>query len=124
MSAPWASMWVAQEWRSTWGLTRSARPDGPGVGAHDRVGALPGQAPATGVEEHRLGVAAPPPLLGRQRRHARSGASQPPSACGGAASERDQALLGPLAVEAHEPVSGREVGQVQPDRLGDPGTVP
>ena len=68
MSAPWSSMWVAHEWRSTCGLT--VVPDSPtrvAVGAHDAPRALARQPAAAGVEEHRLGVAAAGPALGLER---------------------------------------------------------
>ena len=64
MSAPWASMWVAQEWRSTWGWTRSSMPAARALLLEHAPDALAGEPPAPGVEEHRLGVAAPGPAPG------------------------------------------------------------
>ena len=46
MSAPWSSMWVAHEWRSTCGVSRSASPARVAVLPHDAPRALPGQPAA------------------------------------------------------------------------------
>ena len=84
MSAPWSSMWVAHEWRSTWGVRRSPRPDRVAVLAHHAPGPLAAEPAAPLVQEHRLGVAPPGPLLGaigarsrpvRARRRGRRGRS-------------------------------------------------
>ena len=57
MSAPWSSMWVAHEWRSTCGESRSPRPTRSPAVAHDHPAALAGQAAAARVQEHRVAVA-------------------------------------------------------------------
>ena len=95
-SAPRPSMWVAQEWRRTWGLTLSARPTRPAYFLTTPKTPDPGQPPATGVEEDRLGVAAAAPLLRLEQRPA---LAREPLGQGGAGepAERDDALLVPLA---------------------------
>ncbi len=63
MSAPWSSMWVAQEWRSTWARA-VAQPDGLPVAADDAPPPPAGEPPAPGVEEDGLGVTPPGPAVG------------------------------------------------------------
>ncbi len=91
-----------------------------GVAAHDGVGTLTRQSAAPLVQEHRLGVAPPPPPVGLQTP---SAVGREPRVEGdpGEGSKRHQPLLGSLAVEPHEPSPGGQVGLVEPYHLGDAG---
>ena len=86
---------------------------------HHQPGCLPAEPTTTGVQEHCLGIVASPPL----RRHqpgAAAGREPLLQGLGRRRSERHDALLRTLAVEAHE--LGVEVERTdrQSDRLGDP----
>ena len=96
MSAPWSSMWVAQEWRSTWGLSRPASPTRSPWRLQHVPRALAGEPAAAGVQEHRLGVATSAPLRGRERRTAPGPEPGREGPRGGRADGHDP-LLAPLA---------------------------
>ena len=89
------------------------------VVAHHEPRRLAGEPGATVVEEHCLGVATTGPSLrlhlgpptGRQPRHERFSSGP---------TERHDALLGPFAVEPHEPGIEIDVRQRQADHLTDP----
>ena len=110
MSAPWASMWVAQEWRSTWGWTRSSRPAG-----RARFLSTP-QTPCRVSRPPRAfrNTASASPRRA-QRRGSNSG--RPPGAepvvegPAGAAAHGHEALLVPLAEDPDQAGVRAEVGQ-------------
>ena len=94
--------------------------------AHDRPRALAGQPPAPRVQEHRLGVAAAGPALGRELVRGRPATSQ--------AAERvarrsrpigTMRSLAPLPKARSRPPSRSMSAERQPDQLGDaqPGAV-
>ena len=110
-------MWVAHEWRSTWGDRPSPRPAAaPGV-AHDPPARLPGEPPAARVEEHGIaggrGAARRRPLeLGPAR------GEVVVERVAGRASDGHDALLAALAEHADQAVVEVEVGAVEADELG------
>ena len=116
---------MAQECRRTWGLTFSVETHAGGVLLDHPEDADPGEPPATGVEEDRLGVAPAPPLLRLEQRPALAGEPVRQGSAGQAA-ERDDALLVALAEDAEQrQVGGLDraghVAEVQADDLADPG---
>ena len=128
MSAPRDSMWVAHEWRRTWGLTRSARSDPVGVLLDHAERPHPGEPAAADVEEDGVGVAADLPLLRLE---------MGPPLAGQPLLERGQRqpsqghhpLLAPLAQDPDERGAAAvdrlgHVAQVQADHLADPRPGP
>ena len=120
MSAPWASMWLAQECRRTWGLTTSPRPTRSARWCDHGPGPLPAEPAPRGVEEDGLGVAAPGPAV---RGHAGPSVGGQPPVEGhpGRPPERDQPLLGPLAEHPEQAVVALQVHEGETDHLGDAG---
>ena len=126
MSAPWSSMWVAHEWRSTCGLSRSPRPARLAV-ARARSARRPGAYSRPPRRLRNTASASP-------RRAHRSGAStsRPPGAelgaerVAGEAADRHDPLLGALAEGPDQgALGGRRRRGYRPDQLGDaqPGAV-
>ncbi len=118
-------MWVAQEWRRTWGLTFSARPTRPAYFLTTPKTPTRDSRPATGVEEDRFGVAAAQPLL---RLEQGAPLTREPVGQGGPgeAADRDDALLVPLAEHPEQGQVGplhrsHDVTEVQPHDLAHAG---
>ena len=118
-------MWVAQEWRRTWGLTLSARPTRPAYffttpKAPTRVRrpprALRNTASASLRRRHFVGSSSGRPC----------GREPVGQGLAGAAAERHDAFLVPLAEHAQQGQAGRlhgvgHVAQAEADRLAHPG---
>ena len=123
MSAPWSSMCVAHECRSTWGVSLPSRPDPRPPAPDHQPGALAGQPAAPPVEEHGVGVAPALPLLGDQRRPA-AGAEPVHERGDGVAADRHDPLLRPLAERPQQRRLEVDVAEPQAHQLRDPQPGP
>ena len=109
---PRSSMWVAHEWRSTWGKRRPCSPARSPAGAHDEPRALSCQPSAAGVEEQRRGGPATDELEPAGGEVVADG-----FAC--SAAQRHHTLLAPLAEHPDQTVVEVDVAEVEADELAD-----
>ena len=109
MSAPWASMWVAHECRSACGLTGRLIPASRARPATMGISMVSKKVEPTAPPADRFHGSPPEwrePVVQRRRAHL---------------AHRDDALLRALAEQADQSLPVGQVGQVEADRLADPG---